>query len=134
MVDDPIGRFTTWWGVGLDVWHHGRSGIGTRLLPATESKVAIFAVGAVARDGAPLAAAVPVHAMTMEGGRVELDVGDPEAAVPGLPNGHLRVVWPAAAIVMHEAKVPRYIFGLGVLVALLVLAGAGVRAEREEQV
>lgn len=26
-------------------------------------------------------------------GRLELDVGDPAAEVPGLPEGHLRVVW-----------------------------------------
>lgn len=28
MVTEPRGLFTTWYGVGFDVWHHGRSGIG----------------------------------------------------------------------------------------------------------
>lgn len=34
-------RFTTWHGVGFDVWHHGRSGIGYAGLPPTQSNVAI---------------------------------------------------------------------------------------------
>ncbi|MFN2606443.1 MAG: hypothetical protein ABR511_00910 [Acidimicrobiales bacterium] len=132
MVDDPLGRFTTWWGVGLDVWHHGRSGIGTSLIPATESKVAVFALGTVERDGIPVASAAPVHAMTMDGGRMELDVGDPTFPLPGLPNGHLRVVWSGAAISTHEAKVARYAFGVVVLAALLILVALGLRSQGDE--
>jgi hypothetical protein len=127
IVDDPLGRFGTWWGVGLNVWHHGRSGIGSPLLPATESKTAVFALGTVERDGAPIAAGVPVHAMTMEGDRVELDVGDPTTAVPALPDGHLRVVWRDADVAVHEPKVAHYAFGLAILAGLFVLAAAGLR-------
>lgn len=129
VVDDPMGRFTTWWGVGLDVWHHGRSGIGTNLLPATESKVAVFALGRVARDGNPIAAGVPVHVMTMDHDRVEVDVGDPTTPVPGLPDGHLRAMWMDATVSTHEPKASYYIFGLATLGALFVLVGAGLRAE-----
>lgn len=127
LVDDPMGRFTTWWGVGFDVWHHGRSGIGSPLLPPTESKTAVFALGTVARDGTPIAAGVPVHAMTMDHGRVELDVADPDVPQPGLPDGHLRVVWSNATVSVHEPKVAHYAFGLAVLAALFVLAATALR-------
>ncbi len=96
MVSDPIGRHTTWWGVGLHHWHHGRSGIGSGALPPIHSEVAVFGVGDVSVDGRLAATAVPVHVMTaQEGlpGHLELDVGDPATTVPGLPDGHLRVVW-----------------------------------------
>jgi hypothetical protein len=96
MVSDPLGRHTTWWGVGLHHWHHGRSGIGTDALPPILSEVAVFGVGEIAVDGETIAASVPVHAMTAEDGlpgRLELDIGDPDVAVPGLPDGHLRVIW-----------------------------------------
>ena len=96
MVSDPLGRHTTWWGVGFHHWHHGRSGIGTDALPPIHSEIAVFGLGDVTVDGEPLATGVPVHAMTAEEGlpgRLELDVGDPASEVPGLPDGHLRVVW-----------------------------------------
>ena len=96
MVSDPLGRHTTWWGVGLHHWHHGRSGIGTDALPPIHSEVAVFGLGDLSIDGERLATGVPVHAMTAEEGlpgRLELDVGDPSSDVPGLPDGHLRVVW-----------------------------------------
>ena len=96
MVSDPLGRHTTWWGVGLHHLHHGRSGIGSSALPPIHSEVAVFGVGEVVVDGRRIAANVPVHVMTAEEGlpgRLELDVGDPAAAVPALPDGHLRVVW-----------------------------------------
>ena len=38
IVDDPLGRHTTWWGVGIDVSHHGRSGIGSDRLPPHQSR------------------------------------------------------------------------------------------------
>lgn len=98
MVADPLGRFTTWRGVGLDVHQHGRSGIGTDLVAPVRADLAAYGLGVVSKDGTPIASSVPVHviASTHERpGRLELDVGDPEAPVPGLPAGHLRVVWPA---------------------------------------
>jgi hypothetical protein len=96
MVSDAAGRHTTWWGVGIDVWHHGKSGIGTDQIPAVRADLAVFGIGKVAVDGRPVAVNVPVHVMTGEGefgGRLELDVGDPDTLVPTLPEGHLRVVW-----------------------------------------
>ena len=126
MVDDPLGRWTTWWGIGLDVWHHGRSGIGTSRLPATKSKVALFALGSVRADRRTLATGVPIHLMTLDEG-LELDVGDPQTPVPGLPNGHLRVMWDAyrggASQELHAAA---YTIGGIELVVLLALAGLGV--------
>ncbi len=129
LVEDPRGRFGTWWGVGLDRWHHGRSGIGTALLPATRSEVAVFALGEVSADGETLARGVPIHAMTMPDGGVELDVGDPEAPIPGLPDGHLRAIWqdrtgnsPEGPERSHNA------LGTAVLIALLLLTIAAIRS------
>jgi len=96
MVADPLGRHTTWWGVGFHQWHHGRSGIGTDALPPIHSEVAVFGLGEIVVDGETVATNVPVHVMTAEDGlpgRIELDVGDPSSTVPRLPNGHLRVLW-----------------------------------------
>ncbi len=39
-----------------------------------------------------------------------------------------------AAVASHEAKLARYVFGLAALLAVLALAGVGVRAEGEERV
>ncbi|MDQ3945795.1 MAG: hypothetical protein M3357_11715 [Actinomycetota bacterium] len=131
MVDDPQGRFGTWWGVGLDKWHHGRSGIGTSLLPATRSEVAAFALGEVRADGEVVARGVPIHVMTMDNGGVELDVGDPQSPVPGLPDGHIRAVWddrhgdsPEGHERSHNA------LGSAVLAALIALAVAAIRSEQ----
>jgi hypothetical protein len=130
-VDDPRGRFGTWWGVGLDRWHHGRSGIGSPLLPATRSEVALFALGDVRADGEVVATGVPLHVMTMEDGGLELHVGDPASPVPSLPDGHLRVVWDERRGDSPEApERARNALGTGVLVALLALAVAAGRAER----
>lgn len=96
MVSDPLGRHTTWWGVGFHHWHHGRSGIGTDVLPPIHSEIAAFGLGDVSVDGELIATGVPVHVMTAEEGlpgRLELDVGDLASEVPELPGGHLRVVW-----------------------------------------
>lgn len=135
MVDDPLGRHGTWWGVGLHRWHHGDSGIGTRELPALRSEVAVFAVGKVVADGEALASGVPVHLMTMTDdedlpGRLELNVGDEDTPIAGLPDGHLRVVWQD-----YEGGAPqgpkraRNVFGSGVLLGLLALALLAVRRE-----
>lgn len=130
LVDDPLGRFGTWWGAGFDRWHHGRSGIGSSLVPATPSPVAVFGVGDVLADGQLVATGVPVHAMTMQDGSVEVDVGDPSIPVPFLPDGHLRVMWPSSDGASPEApERARNAFGGGVLLVLLVLAVVATRAE-----
>ena len=124
MIDDPLGRHGTWWGVGLEVWHHGSSGIGSDQLPATLSKVAVFALAEVTANGEPIANGVPVHVMTAEEGpefALELDVGDPATPVVGLPDGHLRVVWDAFdGGVPETAKWIRYAIGALVLAGLLI--------------
>jgi hypothetical protein len=138
MVDDPLGRHGTWWGVGLDVWHHGESGIGTDRLPAIHSEVALFALGDVRRNGELIAAGVPVHVMTADDGlpgRLELNVGDEATPVPGLPDERLRVVWDDFSG-GGEKKSDRHLIGTIVLVILLALALAAnartVPAEHEE--
>jgi hypothetical protein len=133
MVADPLGRWGTWSGVGYDRWQHGRSGVGTSLLPATRSEVAVYALAEVRADEQLIATDVPVHAMTTPDGGVELHVGDPASPVPALPDGHLRILWDA-----HEADVPgspetaRNLLGAGLLIALLALAVAAVRSKGEE--
>ena len=130
IVDDPLGRFGTWRGVGFDRWHRGRSGIGSPLVPPVQSDVAVFALADVLADGQTVATGVPVHAMTTEDGAVELDVGDPSSPVRSLPNGHLRVVWSSFAGERSEApELARNAFGAGVLIVLLALTIAAVRAE-----
>jgi hypothetical protein len=124
LVDDPLGRHGTWWGVGIDEWHHGESGVGTERLPAVHSEVAVFAVGEVRRGGELLAAGVPVHVMTADGelpGRLELNVGDEQTPVPGLPDERLRVVWDDYGG-SAEKKSDRHLIGTAVLVILLGLA------------
>ncbi|MFN2526982.1 MAG: hypothetical protein ABR505_12090 [Actinomycetota bacterium] len=126
MVSDPLGRHTTWWGVGLHHWHHGRSGIGSDALPPIHSEVAVFGVGAVSADGELIATGVPVHAMTAEEGlpgRLELDVGDPSSDIPALPNGHLRIVWDDYDGGAGQGpKRARNLLGSGALLGLLLLA------------
>lgn len=125
MVADARGRHTTWAGVGFDVWHHGRSGIGNPALPPVHSDVAVYALGEVSAGGEPVAMGVPVHVMTSSrpGARLELHVGDVAAPVAGLQNGHLRVVW-ADYSGGHVKSVAyaRYALGTGVLLVLLGFA------------
>jgi hypothetical protein len=124
LVHDPLGRHGTWWGVGIDEWHHGESGIGTERLPAVHSEVALFAVGDVRRDGELVAAGVPVHVMTADQGlpgRLELDVGDEQTPVVGLPDERLRVVWDDYGG-GAEKKSDRHLVGTAVLAILLGLA------------
>jgi hypothetical protein len=138
MVDDPLGRHGTWWGVGLDEWHHGESGIGTERLPAILSEVALFAVGEVRRDGELIAAGVPVHVMTADEGlpgRLELNVGDEETPVVGLPDQRLRVVWDDfSGGGQKDPTWARYLVGTTVLAILLTLAllanGSAIPAQR----
>jgi hypothetical protein len=135
MIDDPQGRFGTWWGVGLDEWHHGRSGIGTPLLPATRSEIAVFALGELRANDEVVARGVPVHVMTMEDGGVELDVGDPDTPIVGVPDGHLRVVWEDRRGTSPEGHERSHnALGTVVLAALLALAGTAIRAEEKLQI
>jgi hypothetical protein len=135
MVEDPLGRQTTWWGVRLHHgWHHGESGIGTRSLPPVHSEVTVFALGRVSAGGRVIAAGVPVHVMTdatgVLPGRVELHVGDEAIPVPGLPDGHLRVAWPGYEGGAGQGpERARNALGTGVLLGLLVLALLAVRRE-----
>jgi len=124
MVEDPMGRWTTWWGVGLDVDHHGNSGIGTNMLPNIHSPVAAFGMGKVTIGGQVVADGVPVHVMTADSGlpgRLELDVGDPAAPIAGLADGHIRAVWADyEGDVPDGAKTSRYLVGGIVLLVFLI--------------
>jgi hypothetical protein len=138
MVEHPLGEYTTWWGVGLDVEHHGRSGIGSGMLPAITSEVAAFGIGSVTIDGEPAVTGVPVHVMTAEGGlpgggRLALEVGLPELwPVPGLPEGSVLVVWQDYRASVESPSTIRY--AVGFLVTLAILVGAVWLARREPPV
>lgn len=124
MISHPLGQHTTWWGVGLDVDHHGESGIGPDKLPSIRSEVAAFGFGDVSFDGQPIATGVPVHVMTAESGlpngaRLELDVGMEGADVPGLPAGHLRVLWSSYDADIEDPHPMQYLGGGVILVLLL---------------
>ena len=132
MVEDPMGRWTTWWGVGIDVDHHGNSGIGTNLLPNIHSAVAAFGMGKVSVGGQVIADGVMVHIMTADSGlpgRLELDVGDPASPVPGLPDGHIRALWADyQGDVPEGTKTSRYLWGgLVLLVFLIAMLWINVR-------
>lgn len=134
MVAEPRGRFTTWHGVGFDVWHHGRSGIGYAGLPATQSNVAVYALGSVSSGGQLLAIGVPIHVLTSsrKGAHLELHVGEPGSSVPGIPDGYLRVLWPEYQGGHGPALTyARYAWGGGVLIVLLGFAIAAARREHE---
>jgi hypothetical protein len=130
MVSDPQGRFTTWAGVGFDVWHHGRSLIGVASLPPTKSNVAVYALGNVSANDRLIAAGVPVHVMTTsrEGARLELHVGDAKFPVPGISNGYLRAVWSEyEGGYQHASEYARYAWGSAILIVLLGFALAAAR-------
>ncbi len=136
MVAEPRGLFTTWHGVGFDVWHHGRSGIGYAGLPATRSNVAVYAVGSVSSGEQVLAVGVPIHVLTSSraDARLELHVGEPNAPVPGVDGGYLRVLWPEYQGGHYPAlSYARYAWGGGVLIVLLGFAVAAARRERGQQ-
>ena len=132
LVDDPLGRFTTWKGVGLDKWHHGRSGIGTARRAAVNSDVAVFAVGSVRSGGTVVGTGVPVHVFTDPArGTLELHVGDPDVPLPGMPDGQLRASWQEYDG-GHDRTLTnaRYVWGGSLLLVLLAWAIAAVRADR----
>lgn len=132
MVDDPKGRFTTWWGVGRDVDHHGKTGIGSGEVPNVKAKLAVFALADVEVDGELLASDVPLHVMTDEtpGGTLEMDVGEPGSPIPGLIEGHLRAVWPSSTVTMGgDDEMVRYAAGSAVTLLLLVALIVTLRGE-----
>lgn len=126
LVSHPLGEHTTWWGVGLDVEHHGESGIGTDKLPSITSELAAFGLGEATVDGQVIATGVPVHLMTADSGfpndaRLELDVGTEGQEIPGLPAGHLRVLWSDYEAEIEEPHPIRYTIG-GIVLLLLLAA------------
>lgn len=89
-------------------------------------------VGNITSAGNPIATDVPVHVLTSSrpDARLELHVGDPAAPVPGLQDGHLRVVWAAySGGPSRSAKYARYALGAGVLLVLLGFAIAMARRD-----
>lgn len=136
LVQDPLGRHGTWWGVGLDVWHHGDSGIGSVPPGDVHSDVAVYGSGEVRVGGELRATGVPVHVMTVDNvspPRLELHVGDEQTPVPALADGHLRVVWPqfTAGPDANPKWGSRHLVGTVVLGAILaLLLGATMGAGR----
>lgn len=133
IVSDPQGRFTTWAGVGYDVWHHGRSGIGTDNLPPTHSNVAVYALGSLSVAGKTIANEVPIHVMTSDnnGGGLELHVGHSDFPLAAIPDGYLRVTWPAyQSDYSRTFDYARYGWGGAWLIVLLVLTFITARAEK----
>jgi hypothetical protein len=130
LVAHPAGRHSTWSGVGIDVWHHGDSGVGSDKLPATLSEFAVLGLADVSTQGRTIARGVPTHVMTADGDdRLELQVGDPATLVPDLPDGHLRVVWAAfSGGADRDAHWPRYLSGSAVLMLLLGFALSATRS------
>ncbi len=127
MVNDPSGRFTTWQGTSIMQEHHGLSGIGTSKLPNIRADFLAFGLGNIAMDGTVVARGVPVHVMTAETGlpgKLELDVGDEASgAIPGLPDGHLRILWDNYQATLPLAAERNRIIG-GVIFLILLLIGA----------
>ena len=99
MRQEPEGRYTTWFGVGLGHAHHGDTGIDTSSLPRVASKFSVWGYADVYREGQLLAGGVPAHMMVVQKdqgslpGQVFLTVGTEERDVVGTPDGYLSVVW-----------------------------------------
>lgn len=132
MVADPQGRYTTWAGVGYDVWHHGRSGIGSSDLPPTHSDVAVYALGNILVNGQEIATGVPLHVMTskIDGNRLELHVGDPAFPIAGVPDGHFRIAWANYnSNYSRSFDYARYAWGGAWLLILLMLVFVAARNE-----
>lgn len=135
LVNHPLGEHTTWWGVGLGVEHHGQSGIGTDKLPYIKSELAAFGLGEISVGGEVIASGVPVHVMTAESGfpdgaHLELDVGMEGQEIPGLPAGHLRVLWADYEAEIDNPHPAQYLVGGFVLI--LLLGGALALTRRHE--
>ena len=136
MATHARGQYTTWSGVGFDVWHHGRSGIGTSQSPATPSNVAVYAVGNISSEGRIIAAGIPIHVMTLAPGqnRLELHAGDPDFPLPGIPDGHLRVAWTDYTGGHSSSGVyARYALGSAVLLVMLGFALAAVKGVQKRR-
>ena len=112
--------------MSASTWHHGDSGIGTDQIPAVHAEVATVGLGEIRLDGRPVAVNVPIHVMTGSGhelgGKLELDVGDPGTLIPGIPDGHLRVIWDSYEGGADTGHGGPYAVGLVVLVGLLIAA------------
>ena len=137
MIEHPLGSYTTWWGVGLDVTHHGNSGIGTSTLPYITSELAAFGLGSVSVDGTSVASNVPIHVMTASTGlpdnaRLALDlVPEGFEAIPGIPGGQLMVLWMDYQANIDKPHTLRYAIGGVVTIALLATMIYLVRREDE---
>ncbi|MFN2582735.1 MAG: hypothetical protein ABR498_08360 [Candidatus Dormibacteria bacterium] len=130
MVEDALGRFTTGGGVEYNIWHHGRSGIGTDLIGPTHSDVSVLAVGDVIVNNQLVASGIPVHVMTLDDGSVELDVGQSGEPIPALTDAHIRAMWGAHNGSWDQTgKWTRYAYGVLVLLGILVLLVATISVE-----
>jgi hypothetical protein len=99
MRQEPEGRYTTWFGVGLGYAHHGDTGIDTPALPRVAAELSLWGFADVYRDGQLLAGGKPTHVMVVQKeqgslpGQVFLSVATEHKDLVGVPDGYLNVIW-----------------------------------------
>jgi hypothetical protein len=99
MRQEPLGRYTTWFGVSLGHAHHGDTGIDTPRLPRVASEPALGGYADVYRNGQLIAGEKPAHFMVVRKeqgalpGQAFLSVATEARDVVGAPDGYLNVVW-----------------------------------------
>ena len=99
MRQEPEGRYTTWFGVGLGDAHHGDTGIDTPALPRVAAELSLWGYAEVYRNGLLIAGGKPAHAMVVQKeqgslpGQVFLSVATEHKDLVGVPDGYLNVIW-----------------------------------------
>ena len=99
MRQEPLGRYTTWFGVSLGHAHHGDTGIDTPALPRLASELALWGYADVYRNGQLIAGEKPAHFMVVRKeqgslpGQVFLSVATDAKDLVGAPDGYLSVAW-----------------------------------------
>jgi hypothetical protein len=123
VVEDPLGKETTWWGVGFGVDYIERD-------EHLKADLVAFALGTLSQNGDVVAEGIPVEVIAShaEGYGLELIVGSETTPIPGSAEGTLEATWSTfsgqAPVGTHLA---RYLVGGIVLILLLGLALASIR-------
>jgi hypothetical protein len=99
MRQEPEGRYTTWFGVGLGDAHHGDTGIDTPALPRVAAELSLWGFADVYRNGQLIAGGKPTHVMAVQKeqgnlpGQVYLSVATEHKDLVSAPDGYLNVIW-----------------------------------------
>jgi hypothetical protein len=99
MRQEPEGRYTTWFGVGVGDAHHGDTGIDTPALPRVAAELSLWGFADVYRGGQLIAGGKPAHMMVVQKeqgslpGQVFLSVATERKDLVGVPDGYLNVIW-----------------------------------------